>query len=105
MDFSNWRYEITTHIEQILDDHLPSEILGEVIRYSVLPTGKLFRPLLVYSLANDLDEVTENHQSFACSLELHHTYTLIHDDLPAMDDDDYRRGRLSSHKKFNEWKR
>jgi len=104
MPFENWRQEINTYLIQTLEDKLPSHEFNEVIRYSVLPAGKLFRPLLVYSLAKDLGEINFNHKIFATSLELHHTYTLIHDDLPAMDDDDERRGRPSCHVKYNEWK-
>jgi len=103
MPFEKWKSEINSNLLKALDLNLPEHQFNEVIRYSVLPAGKLFRPLLVYSLAKDLGDINSDHQSFATSLELHHTYTLIHDDLPAMDDDDMRRGRESSHIKFNEW--
>lgn len=104
MSFEIWSNEINTHIVESLNTTLPEHNFHEVIRYSVLPAGKLFRPLLVYSIAHDLGGINDDHKLLATSLELHHTYTLIHDDLPAMDDDDMRRGRASSHKKFNEWK-
>ena len=103
MSFDIWQKEISQNIESTLNTLLPNHQFKEVISYSVLPAGKLFRPLLVYSLAQDLEEINEDHKHLAASLELHHTYTLIHDDLPAMDDDDTRRGRASSHIKFNEW--
>ncbi len=103
MSFENWKLEISRELSHKLDELLPDHKFKEVINYSVFPTGKLFRPLLVYALAQDLGEINKNHTLFAVAIELHHTYTLIHDDLPAMDDDDYRRGRLSSHKKFSEW--
>lgn len=101
---TKWQDDIHQHLLNTLNEILPEHDFREVIRYSVLPAGKLFRPLLVYSLAQDLGEITHDHKNFAVSLELHHTYTLIHDDLPAMDDDDERRGRPASHIKFNEWK-
>lgn len=94
-------------LQNILEEHispfLPEHNFRDVLLYSLIPSGKLFRPKLVHALAQDLDSLTDNHLYLASSLEIHHTYTLIHDDLPAMDDDDYRRGKLASHKKFNEY--
>jgi geranylgeranyl pyrophosphate synthase len=78
--------------------------LGKLINYSLFPTGKLFRPRLCMSIADDLKIKNDSLIYYAFALEVHHTYTLIHDDLPCMDDDDERRGRPSLHKKFNEWK-
>lgn len=103
MSFNEWQSEISEGIETSLSEVLPHHNFKEVIKYSVFPTGKLFRPLLVYSLAKDLGTISPEHKVFSHSVELHHTYTLIHDDLPAMDDDDMRRGRASSHIKFSEW--
>ena len=102
-DIKAWESEINSLINSALEKNLPNHKFKEVITYSVLPAGKLFRPLLTYSLANDLGGITVSHKDLAVSLELHHAYTLIHDDLPAMDDDDMRRGRPSTHKKFSEW--
>ncbi len=101
--FQGIEEKIKTH----LADYLPANDghnFAEVINYAVFPTGKLFRPKLVHAIAKDLGNFTSDHEFLSSAVELHHTYTLIHDDLPAMDDDDYRRGRLSTHKKFNEWK-
>lgn len=103
MNFDTWNTEVTQSLSKSLNEFLPQHKFSNVIKYSVFPTGKLFRPMLVYSLANDLGHISENHKWLAMAIELHHTYTLIHDDLPAMDNDDYRRGRLSSHKKFSEF--
>ena len=65
--------------------------------------GKRLRPLLFLSTLNSLGKViTEKEVKIACGIELIHTYSLIHDDLPAMDNDDYRRGKLTSHKKWGE---
>lgn len=69
----------------------------------VFPAGKLFRPRLVYNLAMDIDgKLSRNHHYLMAALEFHHVYSLIHDDLPAMDDDDLRRGKLSLHKYASE---
>jgi len=87
-----------------LAKYLPEDDFAEVVNYAVFPTGKLFRPKLVHAIAKDLGNFTEDHEYLASAVELHHSYTLVHDDLPAMDDDDYRRGKLSTHKKYNEWK-
>ena len=103
MSFKNWQIQISEDIKATLNKVLPTHKFKEVIEYSVFPTGKLFRPLLVYSIAHDLGEIRSGHKLLAQSIELHHTYTLIHDDLPGMDNDDMRRGRASSHIKFSEW--
>ncbi|MFT6632192.1 MAG: geranylgeranyl pyrophosphate synthase [Bacteriovoracaceae bacterium] len=103
MSFKNWQNEISEDIKATLNKLLPTHKFKEVVEYSVFPTGKLFRPLLVYSVAQDLGEIKTGHKLLAQSIELHHTYTLIHDDLPAMDNDDMRRGRASSHIKYSEW--
>ena len=91
-------------INQTLKGLLPSDdsILSEAMRYSVLNGGKRLRPILVY-LSSELGEA--NHDSIdtlAGSIELIHCYSLIHDDLPSMDDDDLRRGYPTTHKKFDE---
>ncbi len=79
--------------------------LSEVMEYAVFPAGKLFRPRLVEALALDLNkELTSNHLHLASAIELHHAYTLVHDDLPAMDNDLIRRGKASTHAHFGEWK-
>ena len=101
--FQTWHNDLSLRLDQLIDEMTPNHRFREVIRYSSLPAGKLFRPLLVLALAKDLNALDENHYQFALAIEMHHTYTLIHDDLPAMDNDDYRRGRPSSHKKFSEF--
>lgn len=79
--------------------------LREILDYAVLPAGKLFRPRLVEAIALDLDKkFSPDHVHLACALELHHAYTLVHDDLPAMDNDLIRRGKPSTHAKYGEWK-
>ncbi|MCY7166200.1 polyprenyl synthetase family protein [Streptococcus gallolyticus] len=77
--------------------------LIEAILYSVEAGGKRIRPLIFLEILEGFGiELTEGHFDVAAALEMIHTGSLIHDDLPAMDDDDYRRGRLTNHKKFDE---
>lgn len=90
-------------IEDFYRSQQVSSDLSEVILYSVQAGGKRIRPLLLLELIQAFGlELTEAHYQVAAALEMIHTGSLIHDDLPAMDDDDYRRGRLTSHKKFGE---
>ena len=90
-------------IEDFYKSQQVSPDLSEVILYSVQAGGKRIRPLLLLELIQAFGiELTEAHYQVAAALEMIHTGSLIHDDLPAMDDDDYRRGRLTSHKKFGE---
>ncbi len=106
-------------IQEQLDSHLrahgdlffPQHHFKEVYQYALFPTGKLFRPLLAWAsyldhqITEDLVIGPKDNISYFCSaVETHHTYTLLHDDLPCMDDDNERRGRPSSHIQFNEWK-
>ena len=91
-------------INQTLEGLLPSDdsILSEAMRYSVLNGGKRLRPILVY-LSSELGEADHNSvDTLAGSIELIHCYSLIHDDLPSMDDDDLRRGNPTTHKKYDE---
>lgn len=77
-------------------------LIFEAEAYSLLGGGKRIRPFLVLEFCKLFGGREEAAMPFACALEMIHTYSLIHDDLPCMDDDDYRRGRLTSHKKFGE---
>jgi geranylgeranyl diphosphate synthase type II len=77
-------------------------VLHRAMRYSVLAGGKRLRPMLCLAAADLFGTAARRVLPSACALELIHTYSLIHDDLPAMDDDDLRRGRPTSHKKFGE---
>lgn len=94
-------------VEAALDQHLPSltsrpERLHEAIRYSVLAPGKRLRPILVLAAAEAIGGQAEEVMRTACALECIHVFSLIHDDLPCMDDDDYRRGRLTNHKVYGD---
>jgi geranylgeranyl diphosphate synthase type II len=83
------------------DDGCPPE-LGEAIRYALLAPGKRLRPRLVLLAAQACGGSIDATLPAACSVEMIHTYSLVHDDLPAMDDDDLRRGRPTCHKVFGE---
>ncbi len=76
--------------------------LKESILYSLFAGGKRLRPILTYAVTEVLGGNLKDALTIGCALEFIHTYSLIHDDLPAMDDDDYRRGKLTNHKKFGE---
>jgi geranylgeranyl diphosphate synthase, type II len=94
-------------VEDCLDRWLPGEDsvpaqLHQAMRYSLFAGGKRIRPVLTIAAAEAVDGDINKVLPAAAALELIHTYSLIHDDLPAMDDDDYRRGRLSNHKVFGE---
>lgn len=85
--------------------HAPSPELArlyEAMRYSVMNGGKRVRPLLAYAACEALGGKAEQANGAACAVELIHAYSLVHDDLPAMDDDDLRRGQPTTHKKFDE---
>ncbi|NLJ33682.1 MAG: polyprenyl synthetase family protein [Firmicutes bacterium] len=76
--------------------------LHEAMGYSIFAGGKRLRPILVLAAAETVGGRDEDVLEAACAIELIHTYSLIHDDLPAMDDDDFRRGRLANHKVYGE---
>ncbi len=80
----------------------PPETIHRAMRYSLFAGGKRIRPILSMEAARTVSDATEGVVTAACSLELIHTYSLIHDDLPALDNDDYRRGKLTNHKVFGE---
>ncbi len=78
------------------------ERLSESMIYSVMNGGKRLRPVLMYMIADIFNEDYSKIEDTAAALECIHSYSLVHDDLPAMDDDTYRRGKLTTHKKFDE---
>ena len=84
-------------LTQILD-----EKLARAMEYSLLSGGKRLRPVLLMAAADAVNGTGENFLTTASAVEMIHAYSLIHDDLPAMDNDDYRRGRLTNHKVFGE---
>jgi farnesyl diphosphate synthase len=82
-------------------DVIPAR-LHEAMRYSVLGGGKRIRPALVFATARAVGLSEDDVEAVACAIELVHVYSLVHDDLPAMDDDDMRRGRPTCHKAYDE---
>jgi farnesyl diphosphate synthase len=98
-----WRVRMEAALELRLPraDAVP-ERLHEAMRYSVLGGGKRIRPALVFATARAVGLKEEEIEAAACAIELIHVYSLVHDDLPAMDDDDLRRGRPTCHKAFDE---
>jgi len=101
-----------TYLAQEINTHFPAlGPLSESIHYSLLAPGKRVRPLLILGVCqavmpetplNDSQAIEQLSLACAASVEMIHTYSLIHDDLPSMDNDDYRRGRLTNHKMFGE---
>jgi geranylgeranyl diphosphate synthase type II len=94
-------------VDGALEDYLPGgqndpSVIVDAIRYSLLAGGKRIRPILCMAAAEAVGGEAEAVLPVACALEMIHTYSLIHDDLPAMDNDDYRRGKPTSHKVFGE---
>lgn len=106
MDFTAYTLNRTKRLEAYLDLHLPPETnanpLNTAMRYAVLNGGKRLRPLLVYMTGEALGAPLDTLDAPAAAVELIHCYSLVHDDLPAMDDDDLRRGKPSCHKAFDE---
>jgi geranylgeranyl diphosphate synthase type II len=94
-------------IDKALAEFIPSgdvqpAILFESMGYSLFAGGKRLRPIMLMAAADAVGGAGTTYLHMACGLEMIHTYSLIHDDLPAMDDDDYRRGKLTNHKVFGE---
>lgn len=98
-----WRVRVERELDQLLPlaSALP-ERLHAAQRYSALGPGKRIRPALVYATAETLGVALPRVDGAACAVELIHAYSLVHDDLPAMDDDDLRRGRPTCHRAFDE---
>jgi len=99
--------EISELVGGRLESFLPGgwevpESLANSMKYSLMAGGKRLRPLLVIAAAESLGASREAALPVACAVEMVHTYSLIHDDLPAMDDDDFRRGKPTNHKVFGE---
>jgi len=101
-----YRERINSHLEDYLNsislDNSYQCKLSNIMKYSVLAGGKRFRPILTYTVANLFGVDLQKVDSSACAIELIHIYSLIHDDLPAMDDDDIRHNQPSSHKVYGD---
>lgn len=98
-----YRNRVETALERWLPDaESTPQRLHAAMRYAVLAPGKRIRPLLVYATGETLGVPAERLDGPACAVELTHAYSLVHDDLPAMDDDDLRRGRPTCHRAYDE---
>jgi geranylgeranyl diphosphate synthase type II len=107
MNISDYLEEKRVEVDRFLDEAIPPAaappaILHESMRYSLLAGGKRVRPILAIAAAEALETQPPGLMAVACSLELIHTYSLIHDDLPAMDNDDFRRGKPTNHKAYGD---
>ncbi len=107
MDIQEYLKKQQQRVDQFLDQVVPpghnlAKTLYESMQYSLLGGGKRIRPILTLAAAESIGGQAQGILPYAAALELIHTYSLVHDDLPAMDDDDYRRGRLTNHRVYGE---
>lgn len=107
MDFKSWSTERASHFELCAKKALPPDNrlpwkLHEAMRYAVLDGGKRIRPLLAYAAGELVGAKEEALDHIALALEYIHSYSLVHDDMPCMDNDTLRRGKLTTHKKYGE---
>lgn len=106
MFFKNYLDSNKKLIESSMDTYLSElnypEVIAEGMKYAVLNGGKRLRPILLFMILDILGCEKENGIASAAAIEMIHSYSLVHDDLPALDNDDYRRGKLTTHKKFGE---
>ncbi len=105
MDFLAYYDNQRKLVENYLKNRIAKKGISKVddaMEYSLMAGGKRIRPILLMAAAEAVGSKGYNYLPVACGLEMIHTYSLIHDDLPCMDDDDYRRGRLTNHKVFGE---
>jgi geranylgeranyl diphosphate synthase, type II len=107
MNITEYLEKKRIEVDRFLDEAIPPPaappaMLHESMRYSLLAGGKRVRPILAMAAAEALGTEPPGLMAAACSLELIHTYSLIHDDLPAMDDDDFRRGKPTNHKVYGD---
>lgn len=107
MDLKKYLREKKRIVDEALERYLPEEegappSLNKAMRYSLFAEGKRIRPILAIAAFEAVGGKGEKVLPFACALEMIHAYSLIHDDLPAIDNDDFRRGQLTSHKVFGE---
>ncbi|MGE5320651.1 MAG: polyprenyl synthetase family protein, partial [Hyphomicrobiaceae bacterium] len=106
-DFSAWAQACQTRMESVLAECLPAahiapQRLHEAMRYAVLGGGKRVRPLLAFAAGEVAGADAGRVQQAAAAVELIHAYSLVHDDMPAMDDDALRRGKPTVHVEFDE---
>jgi geranylgeranyl diphosphate synthase type II len=103
IDLRHYQEKVDAELDRLVPpETTPPETIHRAMRYSLFAGGKRIRPILCLEAAHAVGGAPICVVAAACSLELIHTYSLIHDDLPALDNDDYRRGKLTSHKVFGE---
>ncbi|MFX1764206.1 polyprenyl synthetase family protein [Paraburkholderia sp. A1RI-2L] len=107
MTFDQWTRQVLDRVESALDHYLPAADvqpapLHDAMRYAVLGGGKRVRPLLCHAAGELTNAAPEALDAAACALEMIHVYSLVHDDMPCMDDDDMRRGKPTVHVKYDE---
>lgn len=98
---AEWQPQVEAALDRSVEVVYPEKIY-EAMRYSLMAGGKRLRPILCVATCNLMGGTPETAMPTACALEMIHTMSLIHDDLPAMDNDDYRRGKLTNHKVYGE---
>ena len=107
MPFAVWAKQVQTDMEAVLERHLPPVTaspakLHEAMRYAVLDGGKRVRPFLVFAAGAVFDAPRDALERAAAAVEMIHAYSLVHDDMPCMDDDDLRRGKPTVHRQYDE---
>ena len=106
MNLEQRNREYREFVETYLENHFaklsdePQKLLFEAMQYSLMAGGKRLRPILAFEFCRMCGKDWKLAAPFAAAIEMIHTYSLIHDDLPCMDNDDYRRGRLTNHKVY-----
>ena len=101
-DLNKWKRTVELAMQELIESSEMPKRLRDAMTYSLEAGGKRIRPALVYAVLETYSMSLERGREVAASLEMVHTYSLIHDDLPAMDDDDLRRGRPTNHRQFDE---
>ncbi len=107
MDFELWLNNKVEIVEKALKDNFVrnenrQKLIYDAMEYSLFAGGKRLRSVIMLGVNEIFSKDYKNVLPFACAMEMIHTYSLVHDDLPSMDNDDYRRGKLSNHKKFGD---
>lgn len=102
MNINTFKEQFDKRLPIELRPYLNDDVISEAIEYASYDAGKRLRPFILYSLGRELELDKRLINAFAVALELIHNYSLVHDDLPAMDNDDYRRGKFTVHKKYGE---
>lgn len=102
--FSDWREQIDRKLKEIIDNSEYPDEFKAIINYAVFPGGKRLRPILFLEWHNLYAPPSESALAFACAIELMHCFSLVHDDMPCIDNDEFRRGKLTVHKAYGEGK-